>query len=136
MFAGEARIANVFQRAMGDRLIPERRSKVRFPLTVHLRYRLRGSVQQATGDGKSVNISSIGMLFTAEHELRVGERLELTLDWPAPLDGVVPLRLFMFGRIVRADGPSTAVKIDHHEFRTTRRSNLSETSKATSSSTG
>lgn len=114
---------------MGANHTPERRSKVRFPLTVHLRYRLRGSKEPATGDGRSVNISSVGLLFTAEEELTVGERLELTLDWPAPLDGVVPLRLFIFGRIVRADGPIAAVKIDHHEFRTTRRQTSSESPK-------
>lgn len=106
----------------------ERRSKVRFPLNVRLSYRLRGSKQPAAGAGQSVNISSVGVLFIAEQELTTGDRLEMTLDWPASLDGVVPLRLFVFGRIVRSDGRTAAVKIDHHEFRTTRRQTASEPS--------
>jgi hypothetical protein len=105
-------------------------------LTVHLHYRLRGAKQPAAGAGLSVNISSVGVLFTAEEELTVGERLEVTLDWPAPLDGTVPLRLFVFGRVVRADGRRAAMKIDHHEFRTARRGTSLESSKDDAKLTG
>jgi len=114
----------------------ERRSRVRFPLHVHLRYRSRGSSDSAEGAGKSVNISSYGVLFVAEHELALGDRLELALDWPAPLEGVIPLRLCMVGSIVRVDGFRAAVKIDHHEFRTFRRQGTSEASRGQSSLAG
>lgn len=99
----------------------ERRSRVRFPLTVQLDYRRRESTTRQTGTGQSVNISSVGVLFVAEQELALGERVELALEWPAPLEGVVPLRLCLFGRIVRVEGLQAAAAIDRHEFRTTRR---------------
>ena len=114
----------------------ERRSRVRFPLTVQLNYRRRSPKKQAEGAGESVNISSFGLLFVAQHELAVGDRLELSLEWPASLEGMIPLRLCVFGRIVRVEGRNAAVSIDHHEFRTARRKVTAAESPVRSSMTG
>jgi hypothetical protein len=135
-FALDSKISKVSQRSMSASLTRERRSKVRFPLSVQLQYKLRGSKTPVAGAGQSVNISSVGVFFVAEQELNIGERVEMTLEWPAPLDGVVPLRLCVFGRVVRAEGRRAAVKIDHHEFRTTKRPGTSESSKNQSRFTG
>jgi hypothetical protein len=99
----------------------ERRTNVRFPITLSLRYWSPRPMETAHGNGKSVNLSSNGVLFVSEHEFVEGDRLELALDWPATLAGAVPLQLFLVGKVVRADGRQIAVAIHHHEFRTARR---------------
>jgi PilZ domain-containing protein len=98
----------------------ERRAKTRFPLRLPLNY--RGLNDEASiGAGDTVDISSIGVRFTAEQQLPVGMRLEVTMRWPVALEGSIPLQLRLVGTILRTAGHQTALMIDQHEFRTARR---------------
>ncbi len=74
------------------------------------------------GTGETINISSTGVLFKAETPLPPGKRLELSISWPAQLDGKCGLKLVARGRIVRCHGTSIALEIDKYEFRTAGRS--------------
>lgn len=97
----------------------ERRGTSRFPLREEVRYRVlhsRGS--QVSGIGRTLNIGSGGILFTTEEELPIGRMVELSVNWPARLDGTCPLKFVATGRVVRAEHHQAAVKIERYEFRT------------------
>lgn len=103
---------------------PEKRSRIRFPLSLNIDYRSIGP-QRNSGAGQVVDISSTGVRFVGKHEFEPGIAMELTVYWPVLLEGTVPLQLRMFGTVVRALGNQTALAIDRHEFRTIKRSRSS-----------
>ena len=96
----------------------ERRSSVRFPIDQPVRYKVLSRRSKDTGSGRTVNISSTGVLFSAEPPLNLGERVELSVNWPAQLDNKQPLKLVASGRVVRVYNGAAAMVIDRHEFRT------------------
>lgn len=88
-------------------------------MNVELEYRLlTGNKVVSTGAGRTLNLSSHGVLFECEEILPLGTRIRLLLTWPARLDGTVGLTLCVNGLTVRSDGTCTAVEIVTHEFRT------------------
>lgn len=99
----------------------EKRSSIRFPLIRDVRFKrlsMRNSVE--IGRGQTIDISSKGVYFTSDVALSVGERLELSINWPAQLDQKLPLQLVTLGRIVRSDSGRYAMAIERYEFRTMR----------------
>jgi hypothetical protein len=65
-------------------------------------------------------MSSSGLGFTADRPLPIGQKLDLSIDWPARLDGDVQIQLVASGVVVRSSGAVTALRIERHEFRTRR----------------
>jgi len=104
----------------------DQRLRGRYPIALELQYKLlnKGRVERL-GVGQTLNISSGGVLFEAAGLLPSSGPVELAISWPFLLDGAVKLKLVMSGHIVRNDAKAIAVKVEHHEFRTTGRS-LSE----------
>jgi|HubBroStandDraft_6_1064221.scaffolds.fasta_scaffold565006_2 hypothetical protein len=98
----------------------ERRSRVRFPLELRVRYRTLGRGEPITGEGWVVNVSSGGVLVAYRDEIRAGTPMELNIEWPSRLDGRVPLQLVMSGRVVRCELSGLAVALSRYSFRTTR----------------
>ena len=98
----------------------ERRSCDRFPIERDVKYKIFGSQKNVVhiGLGKSLNISSSGVLFTTESILAAGQRVELAVSWPALLNDVLPLKLVASGRLVRSQGRQAAMAIDRYEFKT------------------
>jgi hypothetical protein len=97
----------------------DRRHSDRFPIEREVRYRvLNKRSGEEIGDGRTINISSSGVLFTAEHILLPGRRLELSISWPAQLDNKCALKLVARGRVVRFDEGRAAIEIQQYEFRT------------------
>ncbi len=97
----------------------DRRRSDRFPIEREVRYRAlskRGG--EEAGEGKTLNVSSSGILFTSGHLLLPGRRLELAISWPAQLNNQVPLKLVARGRVVRFDHGRAALEIQQYEFRT------------------
>jgi hypothetical protein len=93
----------------------ERRAAIRFPIEREVTYRLlfyHGRKREGTGT--SVNISSNGILFTADQHLEPRTTIELTVL----LDPNRPLLLVAVGRVVRSEEGRAAVGIERHEFRT------------------
>ena len=91
----------------------------RYPVELELRYTLLNKEQPARlGSGKSLNISSGGVLFNADGVLPPSGPIVLTMKWPYLLDSAVALELVISGRIVRSYANAIAVKAEHHEFRT------------------
>lgn len=97
----------------------DRRTSDRFPIVRDVRYKILNSRgEKELGTGKTINISSTGVLFAADEALTPGRRLEISISWPAQLDGKCGLKLVARGRVVRCHGKSVAVEIEKYEFRT------------------
>jgi hypothetical protein len=97
----------------------ERRHSDRFPIEREVRYRVlnkRGG--EEAGDGRTINISSSGVLFTTGQMLLPGRRLELSISWPVQLDNKCALKLVARGRVIRLEPGRTAIEIQQYEFRT------------------
>ena len=97
----------------------ERRSTERLPIERELRYKVfhRNSPDEG-GAGKTIDMSSSGVLFTTDRPVRSGKSVEVSISWPAQLNHTVPLKLVARGRVVRSDDGKTAIEIQHKEFRT------------------
>jgi hypothetical protein len=97
----------------------DRRHSDRFPIEREVKYRVlnkRGG--EEAGDGKTLNISSSGVLFTTQHVLLPGRRLEVAISWPAQLNNKTALKLVARGRVVRFEDGRAAIEILQYEFRT------------------
>jgi hypothetical protein len=100
----------------------ERRSKYRFEMQRELRYKLTGDgIAPAAGTGRTINLCSAGVAFEAEHQMPPGAFVELSISWPVLLDDSCPMRLIVFGRVLRAHGQTAVCSIDKYEFRTSGR---------------
>jgi len=99
--------------------LTDRRLTSRFPVREEVRYRLLQSrAAKITGAGRTLNIGSGGILFTTEEKLPTGRMVELSVNWPARLDGTCPLQFVAIGRIVRSEPDRAAVRIERYEFKT------------------
>ncbi|HWR16089.1 MAG TPA: PilZ domain-containing protein [Terriglobales bacterium] len=95
----------------------ERRRKRRFPIQQEVEYRLF-SGNRRVGVGRTINISSSGVLIDAQTTLPPRMPIELSIDWPALLNDLCPMKLLVFGRVVRTSERGTVIAIERHEFRT------------------
>jgi hypothetical protein len=102
----------------------ERRSKVRFPLELRVRYRSLARRCPAVGTGVVINMSRSGVLVSSEHAISEGARVELSIEWPSLLDGRVPLQVVTVGRVVRCEPSSFAVVLARYQFRTTKKTSV------------
>lgn len=103
----------------------DRRHSDRFPIEREVRYRVlnkRGGDE--SGDGKTINISSAGILFTTEQMVLPGRRLEVSINWPAQLNNKCALKLVARGRVVRFEDGRAAMEIQQYEFRTSAASEM------------
>ena len=97
----------------------DRRQSDRFPIEREVKYRvLNKRSAEETGDGRTINMSSSGVLFTSEHTLLPGRRMEVSISWPAQLNNKTALRLVARGRVVRSEQGKAALMIQQYEFRT------------------
>jgi hypothetical protein len=97
----------------------DRRFDRRYQLQLEVRWKLiRRRKVQDSGVGRTIDLSSGGILFDAARPLPVGLNVELAISWPVLLHNVAPMQLVATGRIVRSVGAQVAVHITQHEFRT------------------
>ena len=103
-------------------LAVERRKKFRFSMNRDLRYKvLEGNTIVGFGMGTTLDMGSGGVAFLIEHQLPVGSFIELSISWPVLLEDSCPMRLIVFGRVVRSSGRHTACTVDKYEYRTQAR---------------
>lgn len=119
----KAVLENMKEGSMASNTAPEpdntdRRSAVRFPIEQDVRYKVFNRNTIEVGSGKTINMSSNGVLFTTERTLTPGERLEVAVNWPAHLDNKCPLKLVTTGRVIRSEDGRAAIAIERYEFRT------------------
>ncbi|MEQ1948458.1 MAG: PilZ domain-containing protein [Bryobacteraceae bacterium] len=116
---------------MNHRSQADRRTTDRFPIEREIRYRVlnkRGG--EEAGEGKTINISSSGVLFSSKHLLLSGRRMELSISWPAQLNEKCALKLVARGRVVRFEQGHAAVEIQQYEFRTAQSAQAETAGKA------
>ena len=97
----------------------ERRTKRRFQIDQEVRYKmLYGQRIAETGVGRTMNIYSGGVWFSTENMLTSGMPVELSMNWPVLLNDVCPMKLMIYGCVVRSNEKGAAVAIERYEFRT------------------
>ncbi len=107
--------------AEGIRLVPtrmgDRRVACRYPIQRGLEYRLlvHGEVI-GTDRGRTINMSSSGILFESGVALPLQRVFQLSVDWPGRSSPTAKIELHVIGRTVRSVGNCTAVAIERHEF--------------------
>jgi len=99
----------------------ERRSKIRYPVSLNVKYRTFGRSNRISGVGRTLNMSSGGLLIAADQRTQVGTKIELNVEWPSLLDGMIPLQLVAVGRVVRCLESSFALSFTQYQFRTMSR---------------
>jgi hypothetical protein len=99
----------------------ERRIKLRYPSDLTVGFRCPEAGSLVSGEGLAVNLSSSGVLVASQHhQMKVGDLVELSIEWPLLLDGRTPLQLLALGRVVRCGVFHFAAAFERHEFRTMR----------------
>ena len=100
----------------------DRRVHQRFPLHLSVHCAPRGSHSASSqANGTSLNIGSGGILLRIPAGIGAfepGQFLRVAMEWPARLDGKIPLRLVAEGKVLRVGGSEAALEIIRHEFRT------------------
>jgi hypothetical protein len=87
-----------------------------------MRYKVTGDgAPPVSGNGSTVNMGSGGVAFATQHMLKPGNFVELSIHWPVLLDDSCPMRLIVFGRVLRAQNNAAVCSIDKYEFRTAAR---------------
>jgi hypothetical protein len=107
------------QRTFSGKTDRERRTKRRFAIDQEVRYKmLYGQRIAETGVGRTLNISSGGVWFTTENMLTSGMPIELSMNWPVLLNDSCPMKLMIYGCVIRSNEKGAAVAIERYEFRT------------------
>src|SRR5579864_2930741 len=108
------------RRRQAVEITSDRRVSNRLPIERDVSYKVLGSRQtiRHTGSGKTLNMSSRGVLFTTESGLPAGAHVELAISWPAKLHDAIRLKLVAKGILVRSDDNQAAISIHSYEFRT------------------
>lgn len=97
----------------------EQRVSDRFTIERDLRYTvLRKTKGDRRGTGRTLNMSSKGVLFSTAGVLFPRHRLEVDINWPMLLSRAVELRLVARGRAIRIASGIVAMEIHQYEFRT------------------
>ncbi len=100
----------------------DRRSKTRFPIRRELRFKvLEGGKIVGSGAGNTRDMGSGGEAFFSDGDLKPGSFVELSISWPVLLDNRCPMRLIVFGRVLRSEGGWSTCSVDKYEFRTQAR---------------
>ncbi len=95
----------------------DRRLHFRFPVVLEVGYHIWAN--QTRGErlsGRTVNMSSKGILFQTAYPVTRGSRIELEVEWPAVRQRGLDVCLNVRGRAVRIRDGCIAVRIDHAEF--------------------
>jgi len=102
-----------------------RRSKFRFAIHRELRYKvLEDDTVVESGVGQTIDMGSGGVAFYIDHELKTGSYIQLAISWPAMLGESCPMRLVVFGRVLRSTGRRSACTVEKYEFRTQARATV------------
>ena len=112
-------IDNLEDRALQAQRDRDRRSKRRFQIDQEVKYKmLYGQRIAETGVGRTLNISSGGVWFSTESMLTSGMPIEISMNWPVLLNDSCPMKLMIYGCVVRSNEKGAAVAIERYEFRT------------------
>lgn len=96
----------------------ERRASERYAIQRDVRWKLRSKrTREAPAAGRTVNISSSGVLFATTAYAIPGTVVEVAISWPVPTDTDGELQLIARGRLIRCQDGVAAVHFQQREFR-------------------
>jgi hypothetical protein len=88
-------------------------------MELNVRYRTLTNGPALVGIGRTLNVSSRGLLIASEqHFVYHGSRLRVSLEWPTLLHGTTPLQLIAVCRVIRCQPSVFAVRLERYQFRT------------------
>ena len=95
-----------------------------YPLVLPLEYRTyrvavggKSEVCQ-TGSGRTLHLSSHRMVLESDHELCIGQIVDLSIAWPVSLNKLAALTLRVRGHIVHTEQNITEVVVKQYKFHT------------------
>ena len=94
------------------------RASQRYPFRAEARFQIISRRNPTAGIGRTVDLSSVGVLIETAEPLPKGARIKVSIAWPARLNDRIGLSLEVVGRIARTDGLLAGVAFDRYEFRT------------------
>ena len=80
---------------------------------------MRGE-NQVAGQGRTITISSRSIRFFCDRALRLNEKIQVVVVWPATLPDGTGLNLWIEGTTLRNILSDVEVSVDRYEFRTRR----------------
>lgn len=90
-----------------------------YPVTLDVRYKIfKHGLVVAAGSGHTVWIGSHQLVFTGDVGAGNGTAIEVSILWPAVLDGHVKLQLVIQGQVAAKDRNRITVHIEKYQFRT------------------
>jgi hypothetical protein len=93
------------------------RSAKRYDIGLSLRYTVRRRGRPPIpGVGRSINLSSSGLLFHTEAKLVPGDSIIAGVDWPIAASNGAAMCLLLGGYVVRIEGKSVAISISRNEL--------------------
>jgi len=92
------------------------RSDRKLPVELAVRYWTAREV----GAGRTVEMGAWNVAFTTSTPLAVGQKVQVSIDWPVLLNGTTPLQLIASGFVVRAGAVAELHIEQRPEFRTRR----------------
>ena len=93
----------------------ERRADRRYEVMLETRWKLiRRRRVLSAGKGKTIDLSSSGILFETQQVLPLGGEVELSIAWPALRDGNVALEFLVSGRVVRSNDHQAGIRLTWH----------------------
>ena len=96
----------------------DRRRADRFPFACDLRYRTLDRMHQVGGVGQTINMSRNGVLIATKHTISRGERVEVSISWPAKRDHDHPVRLTVTATVAWARNGKVGLAMRRHKFGT------------------
>ena len=116
-------LENLSRRVVKD--MTEQRKHQRFELRLPFEVVRNGSPISVRGE--TMNLSSAGVLFTAEGELPLGESIEYLITLPRSPGMLKEVRLRCVGKVLREDAKSAfAATLERYEFLRESRSELGQ----------
>jgi hypothetical protein len=109
-------LSKMHTRVQAIPILTERRLTKRYPFQCRLSYLVLSKAgPQRAGSGKTLNMSSSGVLVRFDRVLPARARVKLLIQWPVAL-GDKALCLMIVGTVVRREGTLNAVKREKHDF--------------------
>lgn len=98
--------------------LEERRLKTRYAIELDVRFSMTRLKSRVLTIGRTINMSSNGLLVASAAGVKIGAELELMIKWPWSLDGKVPLQLAATAVVVRSTPSNFAVALRSYQFKT------------------
>lgn len=95
---------------------PPVREATEYLLAMEARY-IAARYPVVRGKARTQAISNSRVVIEAEHELRAGEWVQLSICWPVKRDGIYPMTLVVGGEVMRTQGIRAEIQIEDYDLR-------------------